>query len=122
MQIFRRQIFRRLARVLAVLVLLGNTAVVLASVDTLLNDVGQVVPCHMQSKDSHKAAGGCCTDKCDGMQHCNTCTISAPSVMFVSASHFNFYTLHPKYFLPRVANIPDGISSGLLYRPPIFSA
>jgi len=122
MQIFRRQIFRKLAKGLAVMVLLGNTAVVLASVDTLLNDDGKVPPCHMQSKDSHKTAGGCCSDKCEGMQHCGTCIMSAASVMFVSASHVNFYRLHPKHYLPPVANIPDGISNGLLYRPPIFSA
>ena len=122
MQVFRRHIFRKLARVLALMVLLGNSAAVLASVDTLLKDDGVQVPCHMQSKDTHKSVGGCCSEKSDCMKHCNTCTMSVTSIMFVASSHFNLHPLSAEHYLPPVAVIPDGITTGLLYRPPIFSA
>lgn len=125
MRIFRRQLFRIFARLLVVSVMLGTTAAVWASVDAALstNDVASSkCPMQQQSDDQHSGHTSCCQESGDCIGHCGTCAVSYTSTVNYFSHSINSFISSNTQFLPQRTNLPEGLSAGPLYRPPIFSA
>jgi len=125
MHIFRRQIFRILARLLVVGVMLGNTAVVWASVDAVLADNNMSsATCQMYelNDDQQTGHGNCDQGSDDCIEYCNTC-----AGMFTSTVSQFTYRLSVNLpsnikFFPNIMTLSEGVNIGQLHRPPIFSA
>ncbi len=127
MYIFRRQVFRILARLLVVSVVLGNTTVVWASVDAALADNGRSsAAClhHQQSDDQQYGSGNCCQESGAGDcgEYCNnTCTGMFTSAVPQFSDRLSANLPSNTKFLPNTMTLSEGVDIGQLHRPPIFS-
>lgn len=122
MHIFRQHAFRKLSRLLVIAILLGNTFAVWASVEAYFASQDMTSSaCHMHDIDvsSHSEHGNCCSDSQECISHCEKCIGSIVSNLFHNQD--NLLTGFASIDKPVTTNIesPEGITAGLLYRPPI---